>query len=189
MLLALQHACCTYPCVRAAVLLTCDKPVERASHVSAHDLTPLPRQNKSGRFMLTSASTTPCSALTERDSPKAHVLVVLFIILTGGLLATAGLKHTGVDLNANTIPVRPSCCILLHSVSSVTTRTDRTASVSVLICHCFVLCRNWWRSCGRGQGCGGDQRIRQWVDEEQVTMRVQLGCIVFMWEFIAIVCR
>jgi hypothetical protein len=37
---------------------------------------------------------------TERDSPKSHVLVLLFIIVTGGLLFGAGLKQYGVDLQA-----------------------------------------------------------------------------------------
>jgi hypothetical protein len=36
----------------------------------------------------------------ERDSPQAHFLVILFIVLTGGLLGGAALKQYGVDVQA-----------------------------------------------------------------------------------------
>lgn len=36
----------------------------------------------------------------ERDSPKSHFLVVLFIIITASLLGGATLRHVGVDLQA-----------------------------------------------------------------------------------------
>ena len=36
----------------------------------------------------------------ERDSPKSHVLVLLFIIITGGLLIGAVLKQNGIDVKS-----------------------------------------------------------------------------------------
>lgn len=37
---------------------------------------------------------------TERDSPKSHVLVILFIIVTSVLLVGAVLKTYGIDIQA-----------------------------------------------------------------------------------------
>ncbi|TNY21673.1 hypothetical protein DMC30DRAFT_342863, partial [Rhodotorula diobovata] len=36
----------------------------------------------------------------QRDSPKSHFIVVLFLTITASLLVVAALKHSGVDLAA-----------------------------------------------------------------------------------------
>jgi hypothetical protein len=36
----------------------------------------------------------------ERDSPKSHFIVISFLVITSILLAIAGLKHYGIDLQA-----------------------------------------------------------------------------------------
>ncbi|GAA5925194.1 hypothetical protein JCM3775_006393 [Rhodotorula graminis] len=36
----------------------------------------------------------------QRDSPKSHVIVVLFLVITATLVVVAALKHFGIDLHA-----------------------------------------------------------------------------------------
>ncbi|GAA5827291.1 hypothetical protein JCM11251_001208 [Rhodosporidiobolus azoricus] len=36
----------------------------------------------------------------QRDSPKSHFIVILFLVVTGILLVLAGLKHYGLDIPA-----------------------------------------------------------------------------------------
>lgn len=55
------------------------------------------RRRRGALFPCVPPPTTPLTC-PERDSPKSHILVVLFIIVTGALLVGATLKQNGIDL-------------------------------------------------------------------------------------------
>lgn len=74
-------------------------------------------------------------AATERDSPKSHFIVVLFLVITATLVVVAALKHFGIDLPAlfvqagvkGIVSVRPARRLLSLTMSS-SAETDIHAS-------------------------------------------------------------
>ncbi|TKA52680.1 hypothetical protein B0A53_04133 [Rhodotorula sp. CCFEE 5036] len=56
----------------------------------------------------------------QRDSPKSHFIVISFLVITSILLAIAGLKHYGIDLQAITF-------VAMQNADSMESSTGSTA--------------------------------------------------------------